>query len=106
MTKEDLTFIKKVFDANLAGYYNPQQLTKSYQLITGDMTLVPLVRKRMALNSFVNLKYKELMKSYDETELAVEPEKVDNPTHTEEVELTKPKATKKKRVYKKRKNAS
>ena len=100
-TKKDFDFLCKVADDNLAGAYNPEHLTKSYEMLTGRKEPTTPKVKRQTLMGWYNYQ-----RSIDQTELAVEPPTITGATHSEKVDLVKPKAKRKKRVTKPRKTKS
>ena len=115
MNKKQLEYIKKVHDELLAGTYDPERLTKAYLMIEPDADLMFILprQKKQRVMSFMTYQYPDLIKTYGKegVTMAEIKEGVD-PINThivtekpEEVKMEKPTATKKKRVYKRKKNA-
>ena len=99
MDKRKLNYIKKVHDELLAGTYDPERLTKAYLMIEPDADLMFILprQKKQRVMSFMTYQYPELIKPVIDTHIVTE--------KPEEVKMEKPTATKKKRVYKRKKNA-
>ena len=121
MNKKQLEYIKKVHDELLAGTYDPERLTKAYLMIEPDADLMFILprQKKQRVMSFMTYQYPELIKVETKEKFTdpfnapadevVSPKPVID-THIvtekpEEVKMEKPTATKKKRVYKRKKNA-
>ena len=97
----DIKIIKECYEQSLAGTYDPELLKSAYVELTGNKQPTSVRLMKREIYSFMNNVYPHM----DKTDLAVEPEQVENQSHkegTEVIKLEDPKAKKKKRVYKRK----